>query len=215
MKPYFQSEGIVVYHGSCHGIGEWLHADVMITDPPYGMAYQSGWKESSNVANDATTEARDTALRQWGDKPALVFGRWSVPRPAATRTVLYWDKGDWPGMGDLSLPWGPSTEEIYVLGSGFVGKREGQIIPCHKRATDGFHPTEKPVALIGTLMMKCPPGIIADPFMGSGTTLVAAKLAGRAAVGVEIEEKYCEVAARRLSQGVLAFDASPSTREAK
>jgi DNA modification methylase len=141
----------------------------------------------------------------WGNRPALVFGRWSVPRPEKTRFLLLWEKGDWPGMGDVCLPWGPSTEEIYVIGSGFSGKRSGQVIrvPFRPGGISARHPTEKPVALLADLIAKCPAGTVIDPFLGSGTTLVAAKQLGRRAIGIEIEERYCEIAAKRLAQGVL------------
>lgn len=126
-------------------------------------------------------------------------------RPAGTKFVLIWDKGDWPGMGDLSMPWGPSTEEIYVLGRGFVGKRSGQILHDPKRpGPNAKHPTEKPVGLMERLVKSCPTEwSISDPFMGSGTTLVAARNMGRTAVGVELNERYCELAANRLAQGSL------------
>jgi site-specific DNA-methyltransferase (adenine-specific) len=120
--------------------------------------------------------------------------------------ALTWDKGDWPGMGDLALPWGPSTENIYVLGSGFTGKRSGSVIRENRLTGDIVHPTEKPLPLMQSLLLHCPDKwSIADPFTGSGTTLVAAKNLGRQAIGIEIEERYCEIAAKRLSQEVLPF----------
>ena len=143
-----------------------------------------------------------------GNRPALIFGTWRAERPRDARTLLIWDKG-LVGMGALDLPWGPSHEEIYVLGTGFVGKRGKSVIHIQGLSSNDparfGHPTPKPVPLMETLIAHCPPGCIADPFAGSGSTLVAAKLLGRKAVGVELEEKYCEIAARRLSQGVLDF----------
>lgn len=205
MKPYFDDGDCVIYHGDCRHILEWVKADVLVTDPPYGMAYESGWN-GRPIQNDDSTRARDQALRLWGsNRPAVVFGRWDQPHPEETRILLTWDKGDWPGMGDLSLPWGPSTEEIYILGSGFQGRRTGSVIRTNRMTGETIHPNEKPISLLLRLLQNSPPGIVADPFMGSGTTLRAAKDLGRKAIGIEIEERYCEIAAKRLSQQVLNF----------
>lgn len=206
MKPYYEDASVSIYHGDCLKMGGWINADVMVTDPPYGMGYDSGWS-SRPIAGDADTKVRDAALQMWGDKPALVFGRWDQPHPAESKLALVWDKGDWPGMGDLALPWGPSTEEIYVLGAGFIGKRRGSVIRTNRIVGDSLHPNEKPVGLLIRLLAHCPYGVIADPFMGSGTTLVAAKQLGRRAIGVEIEERYCEIAANRLRQETLGLSA--------
>lgn len=143
----------------------------------------------------------------WGDRPALVFGTWRVARPSSTRAMLVWDKGESPGMGDLKMPWGPSHEEVYVLGYGFVGKRGPSVIRVNTLGAQSEarpkHPTPKPVALMEALLVKCPGGVVADPFAGSGATLLAARNQGRRAIGVEYQEKYCEVIATRLSQGDL------------
>ena len=211
-QKYYEDDLVILYHGDCLERPEWwTDADVLVTDPPYGMAYQSGWvrdRTDRAIAGDDTTGVRDAALHAWGNRPALIFGTWRAERPRDARTLLIWDKG-LVGMGALDLPWGPSHEEIYVLGTGFVGKRGKSVLHIQGLAStdpERFgHPTPKPVPLMETLIAHCPPGCIADPFAGSGSTLVAAKLLGRKAVGVELEEEYCEIAARRLSQGVLDF----------
>lgn len=220
MKPYYADESVTLYCGDCREITEWLSAHVLVTDPPYGIAYESNSNRDKRnakigraVTQDDSTVSRDDVLALWGDKPAIAFGRWDAPRPALVRARLVWDKGNSIGMGDLSMPWGRSDEEIYVLGRGFEGKRSGSVIRVQMLMSGDAerpdHPTPKPIGLMERLIEKCPPGIIADPFAGSGSTLIAARNLGRKAIGVEIEERYCEIAARRLQQGAFDFgDAS-------
>ena len=140
-----------------------------------------------------------------GGAPALVFGTWRAERPKDVRQRLIWAKGDDPGLGDLSMPWGYGDEEIYVLGHGWTGKRRTNIyrLPKVSHANNPGHPTPKPEILMQALIEYAPPGVIADPFAGSGSTLVAAKALCRRAIGVELEEKYCEIAANRRAQEVL------------
>lgn len=217
MSIYYQDEQVTLYHGDCLEIDAWLSADVLVTDPPYGMAYESNFnrdrrnvKVGRAVHADDTSLVRDAAISMWGTRPALVFGRWNVPRPKATRSRLIWDRG-YHGMGDLSFPWGPTDEEIYVLGSGWVGKREQNILRVHALMSGASdrpdHPTPKPVPLLERLIGKCPPGTVVDPFAGSGSTLLAARNLGRRAIGVEIEERYAEICAKRLDQMCLDFGA--------
>jgi site-specific DNA-methyltransferase (adenine-specific) len=215
-QPYYQDDLVTLYHGDCREITEWLNADVLVTDPPYGIAYESNFNRDKRntkvgraVEGDQDPAIRDTILATWGDRPALVFGRWDAPRPADTRARLVWDKGNSVGMGDLKMPWGRSDEEIYVLGRGFTGSRSGSVIRSQMLMSGDRnrpdHPTPKPVGLMETLIAKCPPGTVADPFAGSGSTLLAAKLQGRRAIGVEFEERYCALMATRLSQDALPF----------
>lgn len=217
MTPYYEDGRITIYHGDCREITAWLDADVLVTDPPYGMRFQSNWRQRASrlpaIIGDLDPTTRDEALAMWGaDKPALVFGRWSIAPPTGERQRIIWWKESTPGMGDLSMPWGPAHEDIHVLGRGWdraaTGhKRVGSVITTRAgvmSATNATgHPTPKPVGLIERLLERCPPGAIADPFIGSGSTLVAAKTLGRRAIGIEIDERYCEIAARRLDQGVL------------
>lgn len=210
---YYRDDLVTLYHGDSREVTEWLVADVLVTDPPYGMAYESNRNRDKRnikmgrpVAADTDTSVRDAVLQMWGDRPALVFGKWSCRRPSSTRARLIWDKKV-QGTGDLSIPWGPTDEEIYVLGSGFRGRRGTNILSVQMLMSGDRnrpnHPTPKPVPLMEALIAKCPPGVVAEPFAGAGATLVAAKLQGRPAIGVELEERYCEIAARRLAQDSL------------
>lgn len=116
-------------------------------------------------------------------------------------------------MGDLSAAFGTSHEEIYLLGAWPKrGMRRPSVLrtACAMGNPHGLvammeHPTPKPISLMETLILAAPDGVVADPFAGSGSTLVAAKNLGRRAIGVEVEERYCEVIARRLSQEVMRF----------
>lgn len=211
--PYYQDDHVTLYHGDCLALAPaWTGADVLVTDPPYGIRYKSGQRREElarSIHGDEDTAARDAVLALWAERPALVFGTWRVPRPAATRALLVWDTKGALGMGDLRIPWKPSHQEVYVLGHGFQGKRSTDVLchaPVQSMARGGrTHPHEKPLPLMRDLIAKCPPGRIVDPFAGSGSTLVAAAELGREAIGVEFEERYCELIAKRLSQGALAL----------
>jgi DNA modification methylase len=226
MQPYYEHNGITIYCGDCLEVLPTLTAAdcVLVTDPPYGLAHSSGWTNAltnrdvtkaataaiygnASIMNDTDVSFRDAVLAWYGAGPALVFGSWKVARPAGVRQLLIWDKGDASGMGDLSIPWKPSHEEIYVLGSGFSGKRTSGVLRAivPSRLTMGrLHANQKPVSLMKMLIQKCPTDrVVFDPFMGSGTTLVAAKQLGRRAIGIELDERYVNIAIDRLQQEIL------------
>lgn len=126
--PYYEDDQVTLYHGDCREITEWLEADVLVTDPPYGMNFQSGHRRETfaKIAGDDDTAVRDAVAAMWGpDRPALIFGRWSVPAPAGERQRLIWHKASTPGMGDLTLPWGPNFEDIHLLGQGWDREATG------------------------------------------------------------------------------------------
>ena len=181
--------------------------DAVITDPPYGIAYSSEWGGKFKdvlIACDESLSARDQVLVMLRGVPALVFGSWKMPKPDGTKQTIVWDKGEHVGMGDLSLPWRPNTEEIYVLGMGFSGHRGSSVLRVNAPSPNftpnarRFHPTEKPVQLMAELLAKCPQGTMLDPFMGSGSTGVAALQSGRKFIGIEIDSEYFDIACRRI-----------------
>jgi DNA modification methylase len=217
-KPYYEDDSVTLYLGDCLEATEWLEGDVLVTDPPYGVKWSTGGMSNARVAlvetikGDEDIAARDSVLELWGDRPAVVFGSWKVDRPKDTRHRLIWHKkANIPGM--RSTPWYSADEEIYILGKGFGGKPEQNVLVTTDRRDGAYgevarlgHPTPKPVGLMERLIAKCPEGVIVDPFAGSGATLLAARNLGRKAIGVELEEKYCELIANRLSQQAFIFE---------
>jgi DNA modification methylase len=219
---YYQNENVTLYHGDCLEMTEWLGADVLVTDPPYGIAWNTrgtyggvangkGLTTAKDaVANDNDAGVRDAALNLWGRKPSITFGASKVARPDNTEHVLIWHKAGMP-PGPLNAPFMSQHEEIYVQGKGFrksAPPLRSVLVTNEHRPTavkQAGHPTPKPVGLMEILLERCIQGVIADPFAGSGATLVAARNLGLAAIGVELEEKYCELIAERLSQQVFDF----------
>jgi site-specific DNA-methyltransferase (adenine-specific) len=215
---YFQDDYITLYHADCLEEQAWLQADVLVTDPPYGVKWKGittgvnkGYDtHAAGIKNDNDATVRDEVLNLWGNKPAIVFGSWRIPRPENTQHRLIWHKqGQAPGP--LNAPFMSQDEEIYILGKGFVSTSppmRSVIATTEHRGiavNKAGHPTPKPISLMQKLIERCPDGILADPFAGSGATLEAARNLGRKVIGVELEEKYCELIANRLSQQVFNF----------
>lgn len=225
MNPYYQDDKVTLYLGNCLEVNGWLSADVLVTDPPYGRAWRQGdtgsrrgWVSDRHdgIVNDATPEARNRALQVWGDKPALMFGDLMLPPPGGVKHVLIYDKGNDAGFTGAVGGYRRNVEAIYLIGRGWGSGLGGRsaVVSTRKSAGGNLarttgHPHTKPGDVMEQLIHAAPVGIIADPFSGSGSTLLAARNLGRKAIGVEIEERYCEIAAKRLDQMCLDFgDAS-------
>ena len=221
--PYYQDDYVTLYHGKHEDHPEWLTADVLVTDPPYGRAWKQGdtnklrgWASDTHegIANDSTTETRDAALTAWGDRPALSFGDLMLAPPVGTKHVLIYDKGNDAGFTGAVGGYRRNVEALYLIGKGWGSGLGGRSAIVSTRVSAGGnlarttgHPHTKPGDVMEALIRNAPAGTIADPFAGSGSTLLAAKNLGRRAIGVELKERYCEIIAKRLSQEVLDFSA--------
>lgn len=207
MKPYYQDRWVTLWHADCRETDVWHNADALITDPPYGINYSSSIGQ--RIAGDRDLTARDDMLRTWATVSATgqaaVFGTWKARRPKGMQQILIWDKTAC-GMGDLRKQFGGSHEEIYLVGdwpkvlprSPSVYRTTVQLSGKYGLVAKVGHPTPKPVELMRWLIARCSGHRITDPFAGSGSTLLAARSLNRPAVGVELDERYCEIAARRL-----------------
>jgi len=218
-NPYYQNDSVTLYHGDCLEITAWIDADVLVTDPPYGRAWRQGdlgdarnAASETGIANDHSTAVRDAALRLW-PRSAIVFGDLMLPPPSGTKLTCVYQKTSECGLRGAIAGVRRDAEAIYLIGkwpSGIGGRSSvfasrRRIAGAHGAvAAHGGHPHTKPGDIMESLVDLCPPGAVADPFAGSGSTLIAARNLGRKAIGVEIEERYCEIAAKRLDQ--MCFD---------
>ena len=227
MKPYYEHEGITIYHGDCREVLPQLDpVDLVITDPPYFQP----------VAHYCPARDNTKPRRSMGDRSvlALAFGIWcdaiaGVIRPTGTAYIfcdgqsypivfdamyshahrirpLIWDKVTsfngytWRHQHEL-IAWAEMSEAVRVkTGDGDILRF--RAVPVKER----LHPAQKPTELVRRLMAKHDAGTVLDPFAGSGTALVVARMLDRNAIGIEIEERYCEIAANRLAQEVLQFE---------
>jgi site-specific DNA-methyltransferase (adenine-specific) len=217
MSLYYEDEYVQLHHGDCRAIRGWTTADVLVTDPPYGISWeplalndvkQKRESATAAIAGDEDTAVRDAVVDLWGNRPFMIFGSWRYPLPRKPSHRLIWHKlGRQPGI--TKAAWFPNDEEVWVGGSGWVGSPSPTVITTTEQRGQEpgrvGHPTPKPIPLMEALIQKCPPGVIADPFAGSGATLIAARNLGRKAIGVELEEKYCELIVKRLSQQAFDF----------
>lgn len=219
MTPYYDDGLVTLYLGDCLAVLPCLSFDLLVTDPPYGIKWRRGLNSArfsrphTGIANDEDTSVRDAALAMAKGKPAVVFGSFYAPYPADTKQVLVWHKPLDAGVVGSTTGYRRDAEPIFLVGPWPNRSVEWpSVIRSAKKSIKAVtvatgHPHTKPVDVMRQLIERSPEGVICDPFAGSGSTLVAAKELGRRAVGIELDERYCDVAARRLSQGVL-FGAS-------
>lgn len=219
--PYYDDGVVQLWHGDCRELTAWLEADVLVTDPPYGI----GWKKGENkaagsrrhagIVNDHDTSVRDAALAMWAPRPAAVWGAFAAPAPAGVKQWLAMRKAADAGVVGSTTGFRRDLEPVFLVGnwpqrpaewSSLLATRAANSGGPHSPAARFGHPHAKPLDVLEWLIERCPPGVIADPFAGSGSTLVAARNLGRRAIGAEIEERHCETIARRLAQDALPLE---------
>lgn len=214
MTPYYDDGQCVIYHGDCREILPLLTVDVglLLSDPPYGISYKPlrGSNGSKMWGDEVVTgDAEPFDPRHLlGYSRMVLFGanHYADKLPASGGWIV-WDK----------TPKGIREGFIYshaeLAWSNVMGRVEKFPLEWQgnsRQGEDFLHPTQKPIALMRWIIERFtqPEDVTVDPYMGSGTTLVAAKQLGRKAIGIEIEERYCEIAAQRLSQSTLGLDVS-------
>jgi site-specific DNA-methyltransferase (adenine-specific) len=211
IKPYYERDGIEIYHGDCLEIMPQLDRkfDLILTDPPYGIGYDRNAKHFGKVKNNKVfgdDAPFDPSLLLKYDKLILWGANCYASRLPDCKTWIAWHKtlttNNDGQTADFELAWAnciSRSRHFTYLWAGCYRAGENK---------DYYHPTQKPVALMKFCVdLSKTSGIVFDPFLGSGTTLVAAAELKRQAVGIEICEKYCEISAKRiervLNQGTL------------
>lgn len=196
MRPYYEQDGIAIYHGDCREVLPTLGpVDSVLSDPPY-PGYEKGWDVPDVGSILASIPSRVMAIC------------WPVMTEAPMAGVV--SEHVWHKPNGCSAH---HYERVLMYGDAGRGCRVfriAAILPNYtqfkKECVD--HPTQKPIKLMTELARLCKAQNVIDPFMGSGTSVCAAHALGLRAIGIELEERYCEIAAKRLSQGVLPMEAS-------
>lgn len=218
VKPYYAEGGIIIINSDCREILPHLEpVDLVLTDPPYGIGMSEGFEGFEGFGGFGEPIARRQYPDQWDNarpgettfleilskcKSAIVFGgNYFADVLPRSSHWLVWDKMQtMPTFSDCELAWTninrKSVKKKVVEWNGLLGKER-----------ERFHPTQKPQELMQWCIENYSKQgeTVLDPFGGSGTTAVAAKHLGRKCILIEAIEKYCEIAAKRLVQEVLAL----------
>jgi site-specific DNA-methyltransferase (adenine-specific) len=219
MKPYYEQDGITIYHGDCREVLPTILADAgcFVTDPPYGIdggrggqarlrnkVYRADWDDTEEYVRAVCIPVIESLLSA-DLRGAITPGlrcMWHYPKPVSVGCF-------WQPAAVAYEPWGLCVSQpiLYYGRDPMAGL--GQK-PTGKQVTEAppklDHPCPKPVRAWTWLVDKIAghsTTTVVDPFLGAGTTLLAAKQLGHKAIGIECEERYCEIAAKRLAQGVL------------
>lgn len=219
MTPYFDDGLVQIYIGDCADIAPQLGAfDLLCTDPPYGIKATRKAANRGSIRKGIGAVAFRYEASSWDDAPPsdaliadlrsrarsqCIFGGNYFNLPPSS-CWLVWDKDNGVSdFADAELAWTNYGTAVRLKRHRWSGMLQADMA----RKEERMHPTQKPLAVMSWAISLCPerPTSVLDPFMGSGTTLRACKDLGIRCVGIDREEKYCEIAARRLGQGVLAL----------
>lgn len=214
IEPYYDLDGITIYNADCREVLPQLApVDLVLTDPPYGIGEARG----KNKSRSKMAVSRDYGVAAWDDAPPddevfaliqgmsrhqIIFGGNFFPLPPSS-CWLVWDKDNGASdFADCELAWTNLPIAVRRIRWRWAGMLQEVMGPAKE---ERYHPTQKPLAVMRWALSIAPDdcATVLDPFMGSGTTLRAAKDLGRRAIGIELEERYCEIAVKRLAQGVL------------
>ncbi|MFO0807560.1 MAG: DNA methyltransferase [Gemmataceae bacterium] len=221
MTPFYRQSGVTIFHGDCREVLPALPAksiDFVLTDPPYLVDYKGRWdKKNKAIVGDQDPDwLRPVFSEVWrllkNDSLCLSFYGWphsdtflGVWKEIGFRPVshIVFVKNVW-GLGRFTRGQ-HETAFLLAKGSPKLPDRPKSDVVEWERERRAFHPNQKPVGALYPILASFAPegGTVLDPFMGSGSTLRAAKDMGLAAIGVEVEKRYCVRAARRMAQEVL------------
>ncbi len=195
MTPYYEQDGIVIYNGDCRDVLPLLGvSDLVLTDPPYGIFACGGkWGRKNDLQWDKQAFG-DIATICAAGRNQIIWGGNYYALPPSRGWLVWWKRDSVPSAADVELAWTSYDMNARLIDHTIAATNAERV----------GHPTQKPLRVMAW-SLGCAPDVssVVDPFMGSGTTLVAAKRGGRTAIGIELEERYCEIAAKRLAQGEL------------
>ena len=214
MKPYYEDKYVTIYHGDCREILPTLpKVDLVLTDPPYGVDIASKdqvggsvlAQNTKHIVSDWDSKSIDDEVMlivvQMG-RQAMVFGGNYYSLPPSPCWLIWNKRGNHPSnnFADCELIWTSMSKPSRIYTYWWQGMMQQDM----KNKDYHYHPTQKPISVMRWCITQAnEPQTILDPFMGSGTTLRAAKDLNRHCIGIEIEEKYCEITANRCRQSVM------------